>query len=95
VTSRCPAKAPEKLYAVAGDERLLAPLRRGNWVGGTIPYLMTDEEGGLTTRDRLLVQELPRTSVPRNPTDSCLVTGRLAFLASVSTTSLPCWWKRD
>src|SRR5437660_10339659 len=52
------AKAPEKLFAVAGDERLLAQLPRGNWVGGTIPYLMTDEEGGLTTRDSLMVQEL-------------------------------------
>src|SRR5206468_3867721 len=52
------AKAPEKLFAVAGDERLLARLPKGNWVGGTIPYLMTDEDGGLTTRDSLMVQEL-------------------------------------
>jgi len=54
------AKAPEKLFAVSGDERLLARLPRGNWVGGTIPYLMTDEQGGLTTRDLLLVHQLPR-----------------------------------
>src|SRR2546428_765294 len=54
------AKAPEKLFAVAGDERLLARLPRGNWVGGTIPYLMTDEDGGVTTRDSLMVQELLR-----------------------------------
>ena len=53
------ATFPEELYAVAGDERLLARLPKGNWVGGTIPYLMTDEKGGLTTRDLLLVQELP------------------------------------
>jgi hypothetical protein len=52
------AKAPNKLYAVSGDERLLARLPRGNWVGGTIPYLMTDDEGGLTTRDLLMVQQL-------------------------------------
>src|SRR2546422_5487311 len=52
------AKAPKKLFAVAGDERLLAQLPKGNWVGGTIPYLMTDEDGGLTTRDSLMVQEL-------------------------------------
>lgn len=52
-------KAPEKLYAVAGDERLLAQLPRGNWIGGTIPYLMTDEQGGLTTRDLLFVHQLP------------------------------------
>jgi tetratricopeptide (TPR) repeat protein len=54
------AKAPEKLYAVAGDERLLSQLPKGNWVGGTSPYLMTDEQGGLTTRDLLLVHQLPR-----------------------------------
>ncbi len=54
------ARAPEKLYAVSGDERLLARLPRGNWVGGTIPYLMTDEQGGLTTRDLLFVHQLPR-----------------------------------
>ena len=54
------AKAPEKLYAVAGDERLLARLPRGNWVGGTTPYLMTDEQGGLTTRELLFVHQLPK-----------------------------------
>src|SRR5436190_23531712 len=54
------AKAPEKLFAVAGDERLLAQLPKGNWVGGTIPYMMTDEQGGLTTRDKLLVQQFPQ-----------------------------------
>ena len=54
------AKGPEKLYAVSGDERLLSRLPRGNWVGGTIPYLMTDEQGGVTTRDLLLVHQLPR-----------------------------------
>jgi len=54
------AKAPETLYAVAGDERLLAQLPRGNWVGGTTPYLMTDEQGGLATRDLLFVYRLPK-----------------------------------
>jgi hypothetical protein len=52
-------KTPEQRYAVSGDESLLVRLPKGNWIGGTIPYLMTDEEGGLTTRDRLLVQQLP------------------------------------
>lgn len=52
-------KTPEQRYAVSGDESLLASLPKGNWIGGTIPYLMTDEEGGLTTRDQLLVQRLP------------------------------------
>src|SRR5437867_2005630 len=52
------AQAPEKLFAVAGDERLLARLPKGSWLGGSIPYLMCDEGGGLTTRDSLMVQEL-------------------------------------
>src|SRR6059036_3836451 len=52
------AKAREKLFAVAGDERLLAQLPKGNWVGGTIPSDLTDEDGGLTTRDSLMVKEL-------------------------------------
>ncbi len=58
------AKAPEQLYAVAGDERLLTRLPKGNWVAGTIPYLMTEEQGGLTTRDLLWVQHLPRGEPP-------------------------------
>lgn len=52
-------KAPDKLYVVSGDERLLSQLPKGNWIGGTTTYLMTDEQGGLTTRDELFVQNLP------------------------------------
>jgi hypothetical protein len=29
------ATAPEQLYAVAGDESLLARLPKGNWIGGS------------------------------------------------------------
>lgn len=43
---------------LAGDEALLRRLPPGNWIGGTTPYFMT-EEGGLFTRDRLYVMELP------------------------------------
>jgi hypothetical protein len=53
------AEDPENLYAVSGDEQLLARLPRGNWVGGTTPYLMSDVDGGLITRDLLFVQRLP------------------------------------
>ena len=48
-----------EVAAQTGDERLLTQLPKGNWIGGTIPYLMTDERGGLTTRDQVLVQQLP------------------------------------
>jgi hypothetical protein len=73
------AQAPENLYAVAGDERLLERLPRGNWVGGTIPYLMTDEQGGLTTRDLLLVQQLPRDQ-RATPTISVYDAGTIASI---------------
>jgi hypothetical protein len=43
---------------IAGDEALLRALPRGPWVGGTIPYFMT-ELGGLQTRERLFVTRLP------------------------------------
>jgi hypothetical protein len=52
-------KEPDKLYVASGDESLLSQLPKGNWVGGTTPYMMTHEKGGLTSRDRLLVQQLP------------------------------------
>jgi hypothetical protein len=47
----------EKLL-LAGDENLLKLLPAGNWIGGSIPYFMT-EEGGLTTRSKIYVTELP------------------------------------
>jgi hypothetical protein len=43
---------------LAGDESLLKLLPPGNWIGGSIPYFMT-EEGGLTTRHKIYVTDLP------------------------------------
>jgi hypothetical protein len=43
---------------LAGDERLLGQLPAGNWIGGSIPYFMT-EQGGLSARDKIYVTELP------------------------------------
>ncbi len=43
---------------LAGDEGLLKQVPAGAWIGGTIPYFMT-EQGGLSTRDKLYVTELP------------------------------------
>lgn len=45
------------LLFVSGDEALLRSLPKGRWVGGTIPYFMTDE-GGQTRRDRLFVTQV-------------------------------------
>lgn len=47
-----------KNLLLAGDERLLEQLPRGNWIAGTIPYFVGDA-GGICTRDRIYVTELP------------------------------------
>jgi hypothetical protein len=47
-----------KRLFVAGDESLLAALPRGQWIGGTSPYFMS-EEGGLCTNDKVGVAPLP------------------------------------
>ena len=50
---------------LAGDEPLLRALPRGAWIGGTIPYFMS-EEGGLHTHDRVQATVLPEfVSSPR------------------------------
>lgn len=46
---------------IAGDEAALRKLPRGMWIGGTIPYFMA-EEGGLCSRDKVFVNELPLAS---------------------------------
>ena len=43
--------------AIAGDEDALAALPSGNWIGGTIPYFMS-QQGGVTTRKHLFVTPL-------------------------------------
>ncbi len=43
---------------LAGDEALLREVPPGRWIGGTIPYFMT-ERGGVTTREQLFVQRVP------------------------------------
>jgi uncharacterized protein DUF6976 len=47
-----------KRLLVAGDERLLASLPRGMWVGGTTPYFMS-EDGSLRTHDKVQAVALP------------------------------------
>lgn len=47
-----------KFLLLAGDEKLLNELPKGNWIAGTSPYFMTPT-GALTTRDKLFVTKLP------------------------------------
>lgn len=43
---------------IAGDEDALHQLHRGTWIGGTIPYFLTDK-GGVVERERVFVTALP------------------------------------
>lgn len=45
---------------LAGEDALLASLPRGDWIGGTSPYFMTGEAGGVFDRHRIFVQKLPK-----------------------------------
>jgi hypothetical protein len=47
---------------IAADEKLLNELPRGNWIGGTIPYFMTDK-GGCVSEDHLFVQPVSHLAV--------------------------------
>lgn len=42
---------------IAADDSLLAKLPKGNWIGGTTPYFMS-EDGGILTKDKLFVEEI-------------------------------------
>ncbi|MBQ8945817.1 MAG: hypothetical protein IJ058_03290 [Lachnospiraceae bacterium] len=46
-----------KVLHIAGDISLMSKLPRGNWIGGTIPYFIS-EEGGIYTKERLYVNEI-------------------------------------
>ena len=43
---------------LAGDESVLKQLPKGNWVGGTIPYFITKEHGGLTSHELIFVTDI-------------------------------------
>ena len=43
-----------KAMHIAADDSLLLKLPKGKWIGGTTPYIIS-EEGGMITKDRLFV----------------------------------------
>jgi len=53
--------AGESLF-LAGSREALSQLPRGNWVGGTICYFMT-EEGCLLSEDRIFVTKVPEFAI--------------------------------
>ncbi|MCR5303269.1 MAG: hypothetical protein K6E33_01800 [Lachnospiraceae bacterium] len=46
----------KKLH-IAADDSLLSQLPKGNWIGGTTPYFIS-EEGGLLSKEKLFVNEI-------------------------------------
>jgi len=47
-----------RTLVLAGDESALRKLPRGNWIGGTIPYFITFDKGGVCARDMVFVTDL-------------------------------------
>ncbi len=47
-----------KILFLAGDENALSGLPKGRWIGGTIPYFMS-EDGGISTKDKIFATEVP------------------------------------
>lgn len=46
-----------KVLSLAGDEKLLTQLPKGNWIGGSIPYFVA-EDGGQQTSELIFVTDL-------------------------------------
>lgn len=51
---------------IAADESLLTQLPSGNWIGGTIPYFMSDE-GGLVSKEKIFVNAIEGLSGNTQP----------------------------
>ena len=49
---------------IAADESVLNQLPSGNWIGGTIPYFMS-EDGGIISRDKIFVHTIQGCAQPR------------------------------
>lgn len=45
------------VLAIAGEEKILKSLPKGNWIGGTIPYFMS-EDGGCKNKEKIFVTDL-------------------------------------
>lgn len=63
VSDASAAIASGRVLLIAGDEKVLTHLPQGSWIGGTIPYFMTEEKGGLVTQERVFVTDLTETNV--------------------------------
>ncbi len=50
--------AAGKILLLAGDEGLLAQLPKGHWIGGTIPYFISSDQGGLLSSDKIFATDI-------------------------------------
>jgi hypothetical protein len=66
------------IMSIAGSEEMLAQLPKGNWIGGTTVYFVTDT-GGTMVRDQLFCTTFEKAV---SATPRYLATGDLAQLAS-------------
>ena len=48
---------------LAGDEDALRQLPKGNWIGGTIPYLISSDRGGMASRELLCATDITDLAV--------------------------------
>ncbi len=67
-----------KRLHIAGDEAALSKLHKGVWIGGTIPYFLT-QQGGVMDRQRLFITELP----------DCVSETKIAFISSEQLAFVP------
>jgi hypothetical protein len=47
-----------RVLVVAGEEGALRQLPKGSWMGGTIPYFMSDTKGGVVSKELVFVTDL-------------------------------------
>lgn len=47
---------------LAGEEKLLKQLPKGRWIGGTIPYFIAPEVGGLVSQDKIFVTDISKVA---------------------------------
>lgn len=47
-----------KTLLLAGEEKLLAGLPKGKWIGGSIPYFITPKQGGMVSQDKIFVTDI-------------------------------------
>lgn len=54
----CDLIAEGKTLFLAGEEGLLKQVPKGKWIGGTIPYFISSEQGGVLAQDKIFVTDI-------------------------------------